>query len=109
MKFLKNEKILKLLLILLTMIALMLNCFNIQASTTNAETKNSESVSKEENISVVYSSHVQDYGWENDFSKENGQESGTTGQNKKNEAIKIKLKKIKNKTVMLWNITMIIV
>ena len=104
MKFLKNEKILKLLLILLTMIALMLNCFNIQASTTNAETKNSESVSKEENISVVYSSHVQDYGWENDFSKENGQESGTTGQNKKNEAIKIKLKNAPNNVKIKYQV-----
>ena len=42
-------------------------------------------------MSIAYNSHVQDYGWEPDFSKMNGQESGTTGRNKKNEAIKIKL------------------
>ena len=49
-----------------------------------------ENNSKRE-ISIAYSSHVQDYGWEPDFSRINGQPSGTTGQNKKNEAIKIKL------------------
>ena len=42
-------------------------------------------------VQVQYSSHVQDYGWEEDFSKTNGQSSGTTGQNKKIEAMKIRL------------------
>ena len=41
-------------------------------------------------LGVRYSSHVQDYGWEKEW-KTNGQESGTTGQNKKIEAMKIEL------------------
>ena len=41
-------------------------------------------------MSVKYSSHVQDIAWEKDFSKINGQESGTTGKNLKNEAISVK-------------------
>ena len=43
------------------------------------------------NIGVEYYSHVQDEGWEEEYSRANGEESGTTGQNKKLEAIKIKL------------------
>ena len=43
------------------------------------------------NIGVEYYSHVQDKGWEEEYSRANGEESGTTGQNKKLEAIKIKL------------------
>lgn len=41
-------------------------------------------------LGVAYSSHVQDYGWEKQYLS-NGQTSGTTGKNKKIEAIKIKL------------------
>lgn len=53
---------------------------------------NTSNINKEEsNFYVAYSSHVQDIAWEKDFSKINGQESGTTGKNLKNEAIKIKL------------------
>ena len=95
MKFFRNEKILKFILILLTITALALNCIKIQANNANLETENTESISKAEDISVLYSSHVQDYGWENDW-KTNGEQSGTTGQNKKNEAIKIKLKNAPN-------------
>lgn len=51
------------------------------------KTENNEDVK----IIVAYNSHVQDLGWEKDFSKINGQESGSTGKNLKNEAIKIKL------------------
>ena len=43
------------------------------------------------NIKVKYYSHIQDYGWEEEYSKSDGKESGTTGQNKKLESIKIKL------------------
>lgn len=43
------------------------------------------------NIGVEYYSHIQDKGWEGEYSKSNGKQSGTTGQNKKLEAIKIKL------------------
>lgn len=52
-------------------------------------TENIEKV--DNNIYVAYNSHVQDLGWEGDFSKINGVQSGTTGKNKKVEAVKIKL------------------
>ena len=50
-----------------------------------------KTVENEAKMTVAYNSHIQDLGWEKDFSKINGQESGTTGRNLKNEAIKIKL------------------
>ena len=40
---------------------------------------------------VLYSSHLRNLGWEEDFSKKDGETSGTTGQNRAVEAIKIKL------------------
>lgn len=87
------------------MIALMLNCINIQASTTNAETKNSESVSKEENISVVYSSHVQDQGiGKMTFQKKMDKNQVQQEQNKKNEAIKIKLKNAPNNVKIKYQV-----
>ena len=57
----------------------------------NYSEANEEQTNNQGKISISYNSHIQDYGWEKDFSKMNGQESGTTGKNKKNEAIKIKL------------------
>lgn len=53
--------------------------------------KASRAATNSSSISVVYDSHVQDYGWEKSFSKSNGQTSGTTGQSKKIEAVRIKL------------------
>ena len=47
----------------------------------------------EEDVKVKYSSHIQDYGWETEFSKVDGQVSGTQGQNKRIEAIKVALGK----------------
>ena len=49
--------------------------------------------------SIQYNTHIQDYGWENNFSKNNGMISGTTGQNKKIEAIKIKLANVSNASI----------
>ena len=45
----------------------------------------------QENVSIKYCSHVEKKGWESDFSKADGQTSGTTGQSLRLEAIKIKL------------------
>lgn len=42
-------------------------------------------------LSVKYHSHIQDLGWEKSYSKQDGDISGTTGQNKKIEAIQIQL------------------
>lgn len=41
--------------------------------------------------SIQYFVHRQTYGWEKDWSKSNGQQSGTTGQSKRLEGIKIRL------------------
>ena len=84
MKILKNEKFLKAFFIVILMLILILG-FAIE----NSDSKLTKT--KKNNVYVVYNSHIQDYGWENEFSKVNGQTSGTTGQNKKIEAIKIKL------------------
>lgn len=51
---------------------------------------------KKEEISVNYNSHVQDVGWEKDFCNKDGQISGTQGQSKRLEAIKIKGNNLKN-------------
>ena len=44
---------------------------------------------------IAYNSHVQDYGWEEDFSKKDGEISGTTGASKRIEALKIELGSLK--------------
>lgn len=88
MKILKNDKLLKLILSLMLILALVLGCIKTDSANTS-ETNNT--TTKSSNMYVAYSSHIQDKGWESDFSKINGESSGTTGQNKKNEAIKIKL------------------
>ena len=46
--------------------------------------------STEKTIGISYNTHVQDYGWEKDFSRSNGQISGTQGKSKRLEGIKIK-------------------
>lgn len=48
-------------------------------------------VPKKEIFAVAYSSHIQNIGWENDFSKINGDMSGTSGKSLRIEAIKFKL------------------
>lgn len=63
---------------------------NYAEDVSTKETQNSEEITKD--FFVRYSSHVQDYGWEANLSKTNGQQSGTTGKNKKVEAVKIQLK-----------------
>ena len=45
-----------------------------------------------EGASIEYKSHVQDLGWES--WKSNGEQSGTTGQNKKIEAVRIRIKNL---------------
>lgn len=46
---------------------------------------------QENKISVMYNTHIQDKGWEADFSKKDGEMSGTSGKCLRLEAIKIKL------------------
>lgn len=81
----KTRRILIILMIALCVFSPIMYAEN-ETSTQTAQT-----TEQEEKIVVAYNSHVQDLGWEKDFSKINGQESGSTGKNLKNEAIKIKL------------------
>ena len=79
---------LKIVIGVLSCCVILLLSFVQTVSAAEVEKKNEKI---EEKFSVAYNSHVQDLGWEKEFSKIDGQESGTTGKNLKNEAIKIKL------------------
>lgn len=85
------EKMKKALKILIIFMIVLCTITPIKYAVTSQETQTNTTQEQEEKIVVAYNSHVQDLGWEKDFSKVNGQESGTTGKNLKNEAIKIKL------------------
>ena len=80
----KMKKTAKILIIFMIVLCTVMP---VKYAVTNQETQTT--TTQEEKIVVAYNSHVQDLGWEKDFSKVNGQESGTTGKNLKNEAIKI--------------------
>ena len=75
----KSKKILYMILFIFSLF--IMNLF-IKSLTAQAETTN--------NINVNYSTHIQDFGWEKDFSKSNGDVAGTTGKEKRLEGIKIK-------------------
>ena len=78
--------------IILTIFMIVLSTFStILYADNTISNQTTQTTEQEEKIVVAYNSHVQDLGWEEDFSKLNGQESGSTGKNLKNEAIKIKL------------------
>lgn len=87
MKILKNEKISKICLSLILMLALILGCMGNQYG---AETQE-QTINSEQKISVMYNTHIQNIGWEKDFSKKDAQMSGTQGKSYRLEAIKIKL------------------
>lgn len=53
-----------------------------------------EFIGEDNKIEVSYSTHIQDYGWEPELSKLNGETSGTEGKSKRLEAIKIDAKNI---------------
>lgn len=53
-----------------------------------------EQLEKSNEVVVNYSAHIQDHGWERDFSKKNGDISGTEGEAKRLEAIKINVKNL---------------
>lgn len=78
----------KIILTILMIIALILGCIR----TENAESKqNTNNTTKATKIGVTYNSHIQNLGWEKDFSKQDGQASGTEGKSLRLEAMKIKL------------------
>lgn len=88
MKILKNEKASRIVLSLMLMSALVLG--GIQTKAISNNTKNSTNT-QENKISVAYNTHIQYKGWESDFSKKDGQTSGTSGESLRLEGIKIKL------------------
>lgn len=63
---------------------------NTEKNSNKEEVKDVETLA-ENTAKIEYNSHVQDYGWEQDFSKKDGEISGTTGKEKRIEALKIKL------------------
>lgn len=52
--------------------------------------KENDAIVSEEKVRITYSTHIQDIGWEKDFSKSDGQISGTEGKSKRLEGIRIK-------------------
>ena len=69
---------------------LKVEAFNIKLTNTNS------------NAHIKYETHVQDYGWERDWKEElpqDGEETGTTGKNKKVEAIRIWLEGLEGYSV----------
>ena len=68
----------------ITLSLLLMNSFiyDVQAS-------NNESASLEKNSSILYTTHVQELGWQD--SKKDGEMAGTTGKSLRLEGIKIKL------------------
>ena len=70
----------KILLLFISLIITMCSIISLE-TVSNAAT----------DMSISYNTHIQNIGWEADFSKSNGQSSGTSGQSLRLEAIKIKL------------------
>lgn len=93
MKIFKNEKIMKTFSICLLLLALILGCMGNQYAV--------EPVGEKENLkpSVMYNTHIQNEGWEKDFSKKDGEMSGTSGKSYRLEAIKIKLDNLKDVSI----------
>lgn len=93
MKIFKNEKIMKTFSICLLLLALILGCMGNQYAV--------EPVGEKENLkpSVMYNTHIQNEGWEKDFSKKDGEMSGTSGKSYRLEAIKIKLDNLKGVSI----------
>lgn len=85
MKILKKGILSRVCLSLMLMCALVLGCMGNQYG---AENKGKASTEK---VSVVYNTHIQNIGWEKDFSKKDGQTAGTTGKSLRLEGVKIKL------------------
>ena len=91
MKILNNDKILKIILPTMLMIALALGCVKTDAT----ESKEKQIDIEQNKVNVLYNTHIQNDGWEKDFSKKNGDTSGTSGRSLRLEAIKIKLDNLK--------------
>lgn len=106
MKIFKNEKFLKIFSITTLSIALMLGCMGNEnvvkaEKTDNLNDTKTEKVieDKKETPSVLYNTHIQNEGWEEDFSKKDGKMSGTSGKCYRLEAIKIKLDNLKDVSI----------
>ena len=95
MKIFKNEIVLKIFCICTLLIALILGCMGKQYATETE--KNTQQITKP---SVMYNTHIQNDGWEKDFSKKDGEMSGTSGKSLRLEGIKIKLENTEKYSVM---------
>lgn len=92
MKIIKKDQIYKISSVIILMLALILGTMGNQYATETNKSKiiDGENQQKEK-ISVTYNTHIQDEGWEEDFSKKDGEMSGTSGKCLRLEAIKIRL------------------
>lgn len=101
MKIFKNEKLFRMISSSILMIALVLGCMGNQyAKDIDKDLKEQKNDQTEEaKPSVVYSAHIQDIGWESDFSKKDGELAGTTGRCLRVEAMKIKLNNLANASI----------
>ena len=93
MKILKNGVLSKSCLSIILMCALILGCMGNKYGAENKEK------TTEEKVSVMYNTHIQNEGWEKDFSKKDGEMSGTSGKSYRLEAIKIKLDNLKDVSI----------
>lgn len=101
MKYLKNDKIFKIFSSITLMAALILGTMGNQYTTKTAKNNITQKSKQAEKItpSVAYNGHIQDLGWEEDFSKKDGEISGTTGKCLRVEALKIKLKNLDDASI----------
>lgn len=64
---------------------------NINSNIKEIEIEQEKQEEKNNSFKVGYNTHIEDYGWENNFSKKDGEIAGTEGKSKRIEAIKITL------------------
>ena len=63
-----------------------------------------EFIVEDNKVEIGYSTHIQDYGWEPELSKMNGETSGTEGKAKRLEAIRIDAKNISEKAKIKYQV-----
>ncbi len=82
----------KIILTLILILAIVLLCVgNLYATNEGIQQKVNSTVQSTNGIGIAYNTHIENLGWEPDFSKSNGQQSGTSGMSYRLEGIKIKL------------------
>lgn len=81
----------KIILALMLMLALMLTFIGNLYAANEGEVQQNVASQLSNDVGVSYNTHIENLGWETDFSKSNGQQSGTSGMSYRLEGIKIRL------------------